>query len=1480
MTNRDDGEHIKDEIPLIYVDAGKYFAGTNPIIIDGNAVIQWLDRLAHADAAAFKILANRFGLQLAANGFLLSRILYYPASHELAPIFETEMKASGGVLTSDVVPYDALDAWHKTAAAQCPLLLSVQDARVFSFFLAPLKYGINVGLMSERTLLPNERLHCFIYLSVPHVCAAACLSEDISDAVAAFNLKASTEWVDHTQLTEADACVIALNARILQFLPDDFQFQNVVAYEDLYGAPFSTRAYEQIEKDLLPLIEEYEATEEKLQRRRKVDPKVAEARKNQKFMSSIHTYASSLQGATEFFRNIIVSTAADDKDQRSDRKKDRPVKEKESHHVKGGGKAAKPEKKSKAQLIKEENESRLKEQELAKYRTILATAIENCSAVRNVREKLKILDSLKIAQGSNIPEMNAAFVLAKMSVHVAAWKEDMLTKADLANSREDADFINAVAVIEKLFQIYDSYLTYLRVDQLLDSVIPALCIFGFTDAAEVFINDCAERKNKTGNPFSPAQLKQLLGSITTISHSVAKYRIKMDYTRFQMMFCGHLFLRSLDSHEDARVLFKPDKWQVDLLDAVDRNESALICAPTSSGKTFICYYAMEKILRANNEDVVIYVAPNKALMNQVAADIYARFNHKSYPANSNTHLFGMLSDRDVLHPFDCQILVTFPQVFEKYALSPLHADLWTRKVKYIILDEIHTIGEEGKGSVWEKIIQLAQCPILALSATVGNRQSFWQWMTKVQGVLGIPCRLIEQNERFSDLKRYIYSPKTDDAIDLEHFDSIKWSSAKRKELKESRVIQMHPLLSLSRQEIVEKDLPPDYQFLPGDVMRLVDGMCSLIDLPQLSLKANFGSTFRISKSQARAYENLVKETLRNCIKSGALSPSALDKLFHSLYGPAALSFDKTSQSLQIVGTKKYLSDHLLPLLVDLSNEDKLPVIIFHFDRQYCSELAAGLIEQLEKAENSKKLRRSKDEKGRISEIEKHQKQAKRLRDAEKKATKDSWIDESLEEEVLADLSAGLNRMDPELAFQDPRYKVRDSDLDELIEKYKLTRRMTTPLEKSLLTGLRRGIGVHHRGVPKKYLELVEHLFRLRHLQVVIATSTLALGINMPCKAVVFAGDDLALTPTEYRQMAGRAGRRGYDDLGHVIFWGLSKAKADRLITSALPSIQAEYPVSATYALQLSHLISAGTVKSAEMRTELNAVEVDALVKTVLERHLSFPLSSLNSSHTNLSFHFRLLLDYLVKFGLLSPYDGLPTIYARLPLMLSSQDSAPFLLLVLLTSGWIDKVTTSFYESPDKTLKALMLIFCSLFQPRFLPMENVQPSSVLEPLPLEIQAVLKSYNLDVLSFVSIFAEATCGSSTVISTVSDLKSIAMDAWFNEGALILDATHFHSVISTTKLLPNSLGFPFYTIPPRVSRNSYIYAYYSHVDAARIEVENKVSQRDLWQDLYEMGSVLMQTASFVDSLVPRVEIQESTVDAMKELAITFDRKFKRMWA
>jgi hypothetical protein len=98
---------------------------------------------------------------------------------------------------------------------------------------------------------------------------------------------------------------------------------------------------------------------------------------------------------------------------------------------------------------------------------------------------------------------------------------------------------------------------------------------------------------------------------------------------FQLNYCGPYLERSFDSADDPRVPFQPDAWQRDVLDAIDEDKSLFVVAPTSAGKTFISFYAMKKVLQASNDDVLVYVAPTKALVNQIAAEIQARFS-KSY----------------------------------------------------------------------------------------------------------------------------------------------------------------------------------------------------------------------------------------------------------------------------------------------------------------------------------------------------------------------------------------------------------------------------------------------------------------------------------------------------------------------------------------------------------------------------------------------------------------------------------------------------------------------------------------------------------------------------------------------------------------------------------------------------------------------------------------------------------------------------------
>lgn len=87
----------------------------------------------------------------------------------------------------------------------------------------------------------------------------------------------------------------------------------------------------------------------------------------------------------------------------------------------------------------------------------------------------------------------------------------------------------------------------------------------------------------------------------------------------------------------------------------------------------------------------------------------------------------------------------------------------------------------------------------------------------------------------------------------------------------------------------------------------------------------------------------------------------------------------------------------------------------------------------------------------------------------------------------------------------------------------------------------KGIGFHHAGLLPVLKQLVEVLFSRGLMEVVFATDTLALGVNMPARTVVIGRMSKwdgrrrrVLIPNEFQQMAGRAGRRGMDAFGHVV----------------------------------------------------------------------------------------------------------------------------------------------------------------------------------------------------------------------------------------------------------------------------------------------------------------------------------------------------------
>lgn len=102
-------------------------------------------------------------------------------------------------------------------------------------------------------------------------------------------------------------------------------------------------------------------------------------------------------------------------------------------------------------------------------------------------------------------------------------------------------------------------------------------------------------------------------------------------------------------------------------------------------------------------------------------------------------------------------------------------------------------------------------------------------------------------------------------------------------------------------------------------------------------------------------------------------------------------------------------------------------------------------------------------------------------------------------------------------------------------------RFNSPFGKDIKKYLRNGIGVHHAGMLPKYRILVEKLAQENKLKVICGTDTLGVGVNVPIRTVLFTslakfdGEKVRIVPVrDFHQISGRAGRKGFDDIGYVV----------------------------------------------------------------------------------------------------------------------------------------------------------------------------------------------------------------------------------------------------------------------------------------------------------------------------------------------------------
>ncbi|EMP28916.1 Putative ATP-dependent RNA helicase DDX60 [Chelonia mydas] len=555
-------------------------------------------------------------------------------------------------------------------------------------------------------------------------------------------------------------------------------------------------------------------------------------RSNQKLQSFLRFYGSSLEGNIS---KTIVTQLDTPKKAYSDMKNSKKIN------------------KTKAEVIIEENQKRMKaEEERKEQKQWDALSIEKLIQENFNSGISKLEDFLKKCQSNSV---KCTAEMAGLNTCFEVWIEQCKDQG-----KKVKDINVAVEVMRRIHSLLEKYKDVMEKTDY-QKIVRCLRYFGFDnltctlDPSQIPEDDRKEKKAK-----------------------ISKYAVGMGAARFQLQYMGHCLLREERTDRDPRIQhFIPDTWQRDLLDIVDNNESAVIVAPTSSGKTYASYYCMEKILKESNEGVVVYVAPTKALVNQVWATVYNRFN-KTLP--DGMVVCGVFT-RDYRHDaLNCQVLVTVPQCLEILLLSP-HRQQWAKRIRYVIFDEVHCLGGEIGAEVWEHLLVMIRCPFLALSATISNPKHLTEWLQSVkrywQHVESVreessgssvttkkgtkkqkniktvnksyKVKLVLYGERYNDLEKYVCSLEDND-FKIHHY---------------------HPCAALTVDHIDKYGFPSDLAFSPRESILLYDSMVQVwenwprADELDPEKFTHFKNKIVITKADARKYEEELKEELKNWI---------------------------------------------------------------------------------------------------------------------------------------------------------------------------------------------------------------------------------------------------------------------------------------------------------------------------------------------------------------------------------------------------------------------------------------------------------------------------------------------------------------------------------------------------------------------------------------------------------------------------------------
>ncbi|KAG7201588.1 hypothetical protein KM043_004332 [Ampulex compressa] len=193
--------------------------------------------------------------------------------------------------------------------------------------------------------------------------------------------------------------------------------------------------------------------------------------------------------------------------------------------------------------------------------------------------------------------------------------------------------------------------------------------------------------------------------------------------------------------------FVLDPFQKEAILCIENNQSVLVSAHTSAGKTVVAEYAIACSLREQQR--VIYTTPIKALSNQKYREFFEEFKD-----------VGLITGDVTINP-TASVLIMTTEILRNMLYRGSEV---MREVGWVIFDEIHYMRNKERGVVWEETLILLPDNVhyVFLSATIPNARQFVEWVSHLHKQ---PCHVVYTDYRPTPLQHYIF-PAGGDGIHL------------------------------------------------------------------------------------------------------------------------------------------------------------------------------------------------------------------------------------------------------------------------------------------------------------------------------------------------------------------------------------------------------------------------------------------------------------------------------------------------------------------------------------------------------------------------------------------------------------------------------------------------------------------------------------------------------------------------------------------